>query len=424
LISIAKASGGQQKRAARPTAVAIKSINLRDETIARHGGNGDIFPLTWMPDGRQFGSFSDGYGWSPEAKKGYNTRALWIDGDPVKATFHEADVYPDPTPKDGNKNPPYYGFSTLAVGDRIYQILCCMKEPSDSGRPWNGVKLIYSPDQGRTWCNQDGSTPVVWESYADRCRQNMLFLDEPQDCFSLISLLQMGQNYEANRDGYVYGYGTNGNTDGTMNELVMFRVPKGRTPDRGACEFFGGMKGSATWVKDIRERAVVHTFPRGWVNTPRKDENVVQAWVPSVAYNAPLGLYLMASSGVGCHSDGDWFGSSKPSYLGFWTARNPWGPWTQIHEEMQWTPGNDTAARCYSPQIAPKWIAADGKSFWLVWSDFQSKCNAPGEGQRLEEEGKKITDSQERMRFEVKTARRCMPYYAFNTQRVDLTLKA
>jgi hypothetical protein len=23
------------------------------------------------------------------------------------------------------------------------------------------------------------------------------------------------------------------------------------------------------------------------------------------------------------------------------------------------------------PQIAPKWLAADGKSFWLVWTDFQ-----------------------------------------------------
>ena len=28
-------------------------------------------------------------------------------------------------------------------------------------------------------------------------------------------------------------------------------------------------------------------------------------------------------------------------------------------------------ARAFAPQIPAKWIAADGKSFWLVWSDFQ-----------------------------------------------------
>jgi len=28
----------------------------------------------------------------------------------------------------------------------------------------------------------------------------------------------------------------------------------------------------------------------------------------------------------------------------------------------------DSAAS--QPQISPKWIAADGKSFWLVWTDW------------------------------------------------------
>ncbi len=82
-----------------------------------------------------------------------------------------------------------------------------------------------------------------------------------------------------------------------------------------------------------------------------------------------------------------WFG--KPSYLGFWAATHPWGPWTQIHEEKEWTPSGDGAAHAYQPQIGPKWIAPDGKSFWLVWTDFQFI-----DGQR--------------------------PYYSFNTQKVEL----
>ena len=36
-----------------------------------------------------------------------------------------------------------------------------------------GAKLIYSPDNGRSWRNQDGSGPVVWESWEQRSRETM-----------------------------------------------------------------------------------------------------------------------------------------------------------------------------------------------------------------------------------------------------------
>jgi len=127
----------------------------------------------------------------------------------------------------------------------------------------------------------------------------------------------------------------------------------------------------------------MHTFPAGWVNTQIHP----YAWHPSIVYNKPLRVYLMANWGMGCAADGMWFG--KPSYLGFWAAAHPWGPWTQIHEEKEWTPAGDPNARAYQPQIASKWIAADGKSLWLVWTDFQIIG-----GQR--------------------------PYYSFNTQRVEI----
>jgi hypothetical protein len=129
----------------------------------------------------------------------------------------------------------------------------------------------------------------------------------------------------------------------------------------------------------------VHTFPAGWVNKTLNP----YAWQPSVVYYPATGQYLMANWGMGQDAEGKWFG--KPSYLGFWTALRPWGPWTQVYEEAAWTPGGDQAARCYQPQIGPKWIAADGRSFWLVWTDYQ-----------------------------VVNGKR--PYYAFNAQRVDVEL--
>jgi hypothetical protein len=62
-----------------------------------------------------------------------------------------------------------------------------------------------------------------------------------------------------------------------------------------------------------------------------------------------------------------------------------------VHEEEVWTPVSDPNARGYQPQIAPKWISQDGRSFWLVWTDFQ------------------LVDEKR-------------PYYCFNLQKVEVLI--
>jgi hypothetical protein len=244
----------------------------------------------------------------------------------------------------------------------------------------------------------------------------MVFFAEPQNAFSLLSVLQMGRNYEANRDGYVYIYGPNGVDENSINQLVMFRVPKARIVDRGAYEYFAGIEpdGTARWTKQIEARGVVHTFPGGWVGKGH------YAWQPSVSYNKPLGLYMMATWGWCFDDEGT---HNKASYLGFWVADNPWGPWIQVHEETAWRPGSDAAAFAYQPQIAPKWIAADGKSFWLVWTDYQGAPTFDQECERLLEPLKRekaTAISRDLWKDLLAANRRLMPYYSFNTQRVDL----
>lgn len=243
----------------------------------------------------------------------------------------------------------------------------------------------------------------------------MVFFEESQDAFSLLSILQMGRNYSDNTDGYVYVYSPNGSVDGTMNQLVMFRVPKAQVLERAAYEYFSGLrKGRATWSKEIEKRAVVHTFPSGWVNTSMHP----WAWMPSIVYNRPLGFYMMVSWGMGSAPDGSWF--AKPSYLGLWISQRPWGPWTQIHEETAWTPLSDLRSRAFAPQISPKWIAEDGKSFWIVWADFQSIAT-PADKDRLTDIKEQISGQRGTVRYMQELAR-TMPYYSFNTQRVDLLL--
>ena len=291
-----------------------------------------------------------------------------IAGDPPKLTFEYLSGYPDLPSNPNRESNRYYNFGTLAVDGRLYQYLSTPNHPFDEPQPrFVGAKLIYSPDNGKTWRNQDGSTPVRWEKWDDRTKDNMIFFEEPGDAFSLITVLQMGQNYAHNKDGFVYLYAPNGNLEGTMNQLVLCRMPKDRMVNRRAYEFFAGLDngGRAKWSGRIDERAVVHTFPTGGVNKHVHP----YAWQPSVVYFPPAGQYLMTSWGMGINANGDWF--AKTSYLGFWTAPQPWGPWKQVYEEKEWTPAGDKAARAYQPQIAPKWIAKDGKSFWLVWTDFQ-----------------------------------------------------
>jgi hypothetical protein len=229
-----------------------------------------------------------------------------------------------------------------------------------------GTKLICSPDVGKTWHNQDGSTPVVFEPWAERSRKNMAFFNEPGDSFSLLSMLQMGRAYQVNKDGYIYVYSPNGSVEGTMNQLVMFRVPKDKLLRRDAYEYFVAREGDgAKWSHDINDRKPVYEFPSGWVN---KFEHPY-AWHPSIVYNAGLGVYMMANWGMGTDDSGKWF--VKPSYLGLWVADQPWGPWRQIHEDKAWfPPGGERGGQCYQPQIMPGWIAPDGKSFWLAWTQF------------------------------------------------------
>lgn len=386
-IAIGQDSREAGLNAAADTKVKTRGLRRLDETILRLGGNGDNWHMTWAADGKQYAGLCDGFGWPGWPQQWFNTRVFAIDGEPPGVRFEYLPGYPDLVNGPGLLFGRYYGFGILAVDGRIYQFLGTPNRPFHQPEPrFVGAKLIYTPDGGKTWHNRDGSTPVVWEPWDERSRENMTFFEEEGDAFSLLTVLQMGQEYGQNRDGYVYVYAPNGSTERTMNQLVMFRVPKERILERGAYEFFVSRTadGGAEWSANIADRGPVHTFPSGWVNKTLSP----YAWQPSVAYVEPLGVYLMANWGMGCDEKGEWF--QKPSYLGFWTAPRPWGPWKQIHEETAWTPGGDRLSRAYQPQIAPKWIAADGKSFWLVWTDYQE---VEGKGR---------------------------PFYAFNAQRIEV----
>jgi hypothetical protein len=95
-------------------------------------------------------------------------------------------------------------------------------------------------------------------------------------------MLQMGEAYTINRDGYVYVYSPNGSVEGTMNRLVIFRAPKDKFVRRQEYEYFVSRErdGGAAWSKNIGDRKPVHEFPAGWANRFEHP----YAWHPSVLW--------------------------------------------------------------------------------------------------------------------------------------------
>lgn len=409
----------------RVGAAGVRAIVRREDTRMKLGGMGFGYQSTWGADDRQYMMVNDGAGWADPATAFHNARLWTVTGGVQDARFAELGGFPDLSYATRSRDAPrYFGVGLLAVRGRLYQFLNTLDRAEDRPRHWTGTKLIYSDDQGASWHNQDGSTPVVWEDWKDQSRARFTFFDEPDGCFSMLSILQMGRDYSANRDGYIYVYGLNGNVDGLMNQLVMYRVPIDKMLDRRAYEYFGGLQGSGApiWSGDMAARRPVHSFPTGWVNGTNlfPGDLVVESWLPNVVYNEPLGLYMMVNAGIGCAPDGTEFG--KPSYLGFWVSATPWGPWRQVHEDTAWTPGGDPASRAYVPRIAPKWIAPDGKSFWLVWSDIKGIREFGRDEALMQQALAKAKTPADHNAIELDFLRRYMPGMTLNVQRVDLDL--
>jgi hypothetical protein len=59
-----------------------------------------------------------------------------------------------------------------------------------------------------------------------------------------------------------------------------------------------------------------------------------------------------------------------------------------VYENEKWCPRGDEKARAYQPQFMPAWLAPDGKSFYMSWTDFRSDsavgCTYAYQHQRVE----------------------------------------
>ncbi len=340
----ASAGGGDGEatldRVPYPPSQTLRLAGLSDP-VRRDDLDGDNWPITWADDDLLYAAYGDGWGCRPvERHTKLNTGMVRLAGAPPSFTGEEQ---PMPWFGGGAQDPNVKGCGLLSVDGTLYHFLRYqVSAPGERQRRQIASALIWSADHGAAWKGAQ---------YAADARDMQFFFAEPDHAFHSPTFLQAGQDYALAEDGYAYVYSPREDQRRRNDHLDLARVPRDRIDDRAAYEFFAGLdeRDRPRWTREIAARATVLSFP-GHVAPG------------DVVYYPPLGRYLL----VTCES---WESvAAAPSHLALFDAPHPWGPWTAVGYVAQW--GSGQAGDCrYDPRLPAKWIAADGASCTLVYSD-------------------------------------------------------
>lgn len=357
-----------------------QSVTFHTDTIFRTRGDGTRGDSGARHDGDWLGSQADG-----PNRRGFHNRLYRITGEASGFERHELMAYPDFSGPEGS----WFGYGIVAVHGVLYSAVS--RTPGDAwSGPFRGVKLLKSSDNGSSWSRVDRNGQERALAPGDEARntdtaQEMFSLEEfgrvhdQQSAwpFSFFDFAQHGCDNSLASDGYLYMYGPEG---AHAHELMLARVPKEQLGRRAAWQYYAGANsGEPIWHDDIEQREPVVRFP---------DRNAAgeyfgwYSWLPSVVWNPGLECYIMVNGGTYAghgmsNSDEDYYHKwmhTRTGSLGFWCAKNPWGPWQQIQYTDYWTaddPGNLT----YQPKLSPKWISDDGRRMVLIWSDAMKDEN-------------------------------------------------
>lgn len=368
-----------------PKGVVFHHETHRQLHVNGSDGHGDNFCQTWAADGNIYSFCDDGYGWTPRNQRanmsGYSCRIWRITGDVNNRGVIEIPNQPKylfPTK--------WYGFGIISVDSILYGTVTHVGGSGKGwSRPFNGFKLMYSPDFGTTWHLHDGRKLEPGESSGlSRSMQpedNFIWQEDPVTitdsrgadstgfAFTSVYPVQCGQDNSLSQDNYIYWYAP----DVPANRLNLARVHKNHIRDRSKWEFFKEWNGiNPVWISDIKRRGTVLEFPQQY-------KDWVAAWrgnKPSVVYNPGLKKYIMINwieyksaywDRPRLHDE-----MGVKSYaMGLYYSDNPYGPWTEFFWEFDFKPGGRDYS-IYHPQLSPKWISNDGKTMIMVFTSRSS----------------------------------------------------
>ncbi len=296
-----------------PRSPVIHSMRFAGaETVVRRAAGSDNWPLTWADDDNLYTAYGDGWGFEPQVPEKLSLGLAKILGTPND--FQGLNIRSPSGEQSGQGSAGKKASGMLFLGGRLYM---WVRNAANS-------QLAYSDDYGRSWSWSD------WRFTTS---------------FGAPSFLNFGKAYQGARDDYVYVYSHDSDSAyDPADRMVLARVPKDRTLDREAYEFFVRFRaGEPEWSADINRRGAVFT-------------HASNCYRSSVSYNPALKRYLWVQPLPG---DAERFFGG----LGIYDAPEPWGPWTTAYFTKYFDIGPGESAH-----LPSKWMSDDGESMYMVSS--------------------------------------------------------
>jgi hypothetical protein len=289
-------------------------VTIQVAPIVPFPSHGDLWLNTWADDGNLYTGWGDGYGVVLPGRWTDCGIARWTGRLPAIVAEERTIDAPTADPPVNDKPS-----SLLAIGERLYGMF-----HSPLGDPWIGY-VAYSDDAGQSWTRvgfyQEGEIPPENASPWTRDRGSP---------FRCMFLLNMGQGYRLNQDGYVYGLGI-GREWGWSGGLQLARVRVEEILNYGSYEYYaGGDGGHARWSSSQADAAPVvgiHTTDQG-----------------SAMYHPGIQRYLFLTGRELFH------------------APAPWGPWRSLGAWVEGLP--EIWQGGYQPGIISKDTGPE--SFWFT----------------------------------------------------------
>jgi len=311
-----------------PPSPVVRGITWHADVVKCQDGIGDNWPITWVDEDLQVTAYGDGVGFDGHEQYlslGFSR----IRGDPP---HHRGQDFASDADTPAGGGPDGIKASGLLMVDGALYLFVRNYRPEGSD-DYKNSRLAWSRDLGVNWRWAD------WHF---------------ADTFGCPEFVQFGPNYRGARDNYVY-IASQGNNDAYLfsPDIVLARAPRDRVPQRGCYEFFAGADaaGLPLWSADIADRRPIFTDPLG---TQRI----------AVTYNAALGRYLLTTSHRPPGNTEVW----TPA-LGVFDAPEPWGPWTTVCYRHDWS----APWRTYHHKFPTKWMSADGRVMWLLFSGIDEE---------------------------------------------------
>lgn len=340
--------GGAGVHAPYPRSRLIASIRWDFTTMRaqRKALGSDLWPCAWAADGNLYCAWGDGGG---------------FDGNDdnigrVSLGFARVSGVPSDDPSSvAGKNvwgAPPYAESPATFGGKVGSVAAV-----------NGI--LYA--NGKFWTEDDGGDPVsrggpgphrgiAWSSDYARSWQIVPWTS----AVTSGSFLDMGQDRPGDAAPFLYLYYLR---SGDHQHIFLERLRSdtlGSDPKSGVrVEYLSGW----SWLGH-RPHWSQHEADATPIFTDRN-----HAEGPSAVYNPALGRYLLTVGHYASGNDDD----SSAGQVGLFEAPNPWGPWSTVGYYEDWGGLRaETQGDYLSLRIPSKWISADGRSIWAIFSGPKS----------------------------------------------------